>query len=362
MLVEISDHGCAQTKDIVVVRHIVALLLSLRCVLRVVGHVLELSLLRGSACSCKLRSARLGCDILRCEEAVSVLVSLYPARIALPLRLGSFSACEILLIQRVRLARDIGTTCALIRFDSPLALVYVLQNHVVVCFSVERHIAIQALRLFCDVIELLRDEERLHLGERSADFLGNHLNEAVVGERADANSGILDGDIVRTVLDESCLRLFRYGVRRENVLVLAHDLYHVCGLLDSQLQLILSERDIVAENEAALVVGDMVGKLQAEASVADLARESCGLSFGSIVLEVALRELVEELFVGLVVLPCRLREFRNALIVLGSTLEEGQNLLFESRLCFYELFEGVAVGENLLCEVGVGLVHRKLQL
>ena len=57
VLVEVSDHGSAQTKDIVVVRHIVGLLLSLRCVLRVVGHVLELSLLRGSACSCKLRSA-----------------------------------------------------------------------------------------------------------------------------------------------------------------------------------------------------------------------------------------------------------------------------------------------------------------
>ena len=119
-------------------------------------------------------------------------------------------------------------------------------------------------------------------------------------------------------------------------------------LVNSALQLVLSECDIVAENEAALVVGDMVGKLQAEASVADLAREPCGLSFGCVVLEVALRELVKELFVGLVVRPCRSGKPRNALIVLGSALEEGQNLVLEGRLCLYKSFEGVPVGENLL--------------
>ena len=103
-----------------------------------------------------------------------------------------------------------------------VALLHIAQQHFVVGFAVKRHVAVHALRIGCDVVHLLRNKERFHLCQRSADLLLHTVHKFVVRKRTNTDRRVFYRSVVGAVLRQHLADL----VLGQNVGILHHDIDH----------------------------------------------------------------------------------------------------------------------------------------
>ena len=178
MTVEVVHHARAQAENVSKIRGVLCLLLCPGCALRVLEHILDLCGIVSTLLG-QLLAALLGGNVIRTQKMLAVLGGVDPGFISAPHFVGVLALVAEILV-KLGCARHLRHACRLVSGNCIVALADVSQKHLVIRLSVERYVAIQALRLLGNVVKLLGYQEALHLRKRTVDLLGNHVHKSII--------------------------------------------------------------------------------------------------------------------------------------------------------------------------------------
>ena len=342
MAVEVVDHARAQAENVTEIRGILCLLLCPGCALRVFEHILNLCSLVSASLG-KLLAALLGGNVIRRQQMLTILGSIDPGAISAPHFVGVLALVAEILIKLGR-ARHLRHAGFLVGGNSLIALADVAQKHFVVCLSVKRYVAVKALRLLGNIVKLLGHQKAFHLRKRTVNLFRNHVHKSIIRKRADTDGRVLDGHVIRSVLDQR-LALFVLG---KDFFVRLHHANHAVCIRNCLVQLLHRDKGSVLRRNA-LVVSNGVGVFQAESRIVDIPRHLCLIGKrNGVIAAIALRKLGKHLFVCVQQLPRLARQSLVGGIISCRAAEEIQELLTEARLLGQDVLPSIDVAQRVL--------------